>query len=217
MTDRLPHQAVKAVLFDMDGVLIDATDWHYEALNDALSLFGMAIPREQHLAVYDGLPTRHKLKTLTLTRGLPARLHDFINELKQRRTLELAFTQCRPKFIHQFALSRLKAEGYRLAVCSNSIRQTVDAMLNRAALDQYLEFSLSNEDVTRSKPHPEIYSAAMARLGLSPGACIVVEDNANGVEAAKASGAHCMEVASVHDVTYERISRFIAAVEGRTR
>jgi beta-phosphoglucomutase len=137
--------------------------------------------------------------------------------LKQRRTLELAFTQCRPKFIHQFALSRLKAEGYRLAVCSNSIRQTVDAMLNRAALDQYLEFSLSNEDVTRSKPHPEIYSAAMARLGLSPGACIVVEDNANGVEAAKASGAHCMEVASVHDVTYERISRFIAAVEGRTR
>ena len=128
--------AIKAGPFDMDGVLIDATDWHYEALNDALALFGMAIPREQHLAVYDGLPTRHKLKTLTLTRGLPARLHGFINELKQRRTLELAFTHCRPKFIHQFALSRLKAEGYRLAVCSNSIRQTVDAMLGRAALDQ---------------------------------------------------------------------------------
>jgi beta-phosphoglucomutase len=213
--DKRSRQAIKAVLFDMDGVLIDATDWHYEALNDALALFGMAIPREQHLAVYDGLPTRHKLKTLTLTRGLPARLHDFINELKQRRTLELAFTHCRPKFIHQFALSRLKAEGYRLAVCSNSIRQTVDAMLGRAALDQYIEFSLSNEDVTRAKPNPEIYAAAMARMGVAPGACVVVEDNANGIEAAKASGAHCLEVASVNDVTYERITRFISALEGR--
>jgi beta-phosphoglucomutase len=152
-----------------------------------------------------------------LTRGLPPRLHDFINELKQQRTLELAFTHCRPKFIHQFALSRLKAEGYRLAVCSNSIRQTVDAMLGRAALDQYVEFSLSNEDVARAKPHPEIYSAAMARMGLSPGSCVVVEDNANGIEAANAAGAHCLEVASVNDVTYERISRFIAALEGRMR
>jgi beta-phosphoglucomutase-like phosphatase (HAD superfamily) len=215
--DRRPREAIKAVLFDMDGVLSDATDWHYEALNDALALFGMAIPREQHLAVYDGLPTRHKLKTLTLTRGLPARLHDFINELKQRRTLELAFTHCRPKFIHQFALSRLKAERYRLAVCSNSIRQTVDAMLGRAALDQYIEFSLSNEDVTRAKPNPEIYSAAIARMGVAPDACVVVEDNPNGIEAARASGAHCLEVASVNDVTYERITRFISALEGRAR
>ena len=54
---------IKAVLFDMDGVLIDARDWHYEALNKALAIFGMEINRYDHLVTYDGLPTKKKLET----------------------------------------------------------------------------------------------------------------------------------------------------------
>ena len=73
---------IKAVLFDMDGVLIDAKDWHYEALNRALEHFGFAISRESHLSTFDGLPTRAKLQMLTKARGLPERLHEFINSLK---------------------------------------------------------------------------------------------------------------------------------------
>ena len=55
---------IKAIIFDMDGVLIEAKDWHYEALNRALSLFGMEISRYDHLVTYDGLPTTKKLEML---------------------------------------------------------------------------------------------------------------------------------------------------------
>lgn len=207
---------IKAILYDMDGVLIDAKDWHYEALNDALALFGMEIARDEHLALYDGLPTRRKLEMLSASRHLPPRLHGFINEMKQRRTIELAYSRCRPFFHHQYALSRLQAEGYRQAACSNSIRNTVSVMLGQAALLPYFEFYLSNEDVAHPKPHPEIYQAAMERMGLAPTECLVVEDNDHGIRAAKASGAHVMEVADIHGVTYDRIRRHIARAQGET-
>ncbi len=71
---------IKAVLFDMDGVLIDAREWHYLALNRALQLFGKEISREDHLANFDGLPTRKKLERLSVDRGLPTELHEFIND-----------------------------------------------------------------------------------------------------------------------------------------
>ncbi|WP_244574490.1 HAD hydrolase-like protein [Cohaesibacter sp. ES.047] len=74
---------IKAIIFDMDGVLIEAKDWHYEALNRALLLFGYEISRFDHLTTYDGLPTRKKLEMLSAERNLPRSLHSFINEMKQ--------------------------------------------------------------------------------------------------------------------------------------
>lgn len=207
-----PTTAIKAVLFDMDGVLIDARDWHFDALNDSLSLFGLQISRDEHLAVYDGLPTRKKLQMLSRVRGLPPGLHEFINDLKQRRTLEMIFERCRPTFQHQYALSRLKREGYRLAVCSNSIRQTVQIMMQQAALEQYLDLYLSNEDVSKPKPDPEVYILAMQRLGLKPNECLIVEDNDHGLQAARMSGGHVMAVGSVVDVTYTRLVEAISGV-----
>ena len=70
----------------MDGVLIDAKEWHYEALNKALALFGYQISRYEHLVTYDGLPTRKKLEMLSMEQGLPVQLHSFINEMKQLYT-----------------------------------------------------------------------------------------------------------------------------------
>jgi HAD superfamily hydrolase (TIGR01509 family) len=192
---------IRAVIFDMDGVLIDARDWHYEALNRALALFGFSISRYDHLTTFDGLPTRRKLHMLSTTCGLPEELHDFINDMKQRYTLELVYTRCKPRFNHEYALSRLQARGVRLAVASNSIRATIETMMRYAALDRYLEFVVSNEDVARSKPDPEMYILAINRLGLSPEECLIVEDNENGIRAARASGAHVMVVRGVDDVT----------------
>jgi beta-phosphoglucomutase len=98
---------IKAVIFDMDGVLIEAKDWHYEALNKALRLFGMEISRYNHLVTYDGLPTRKKLEMLSKEQGLPIQLHEFINQMKQQYTMELIQSQCKPRFHHEYALSRL--------------------------------------------------------------------------------------------------------------
>jgi beta-phosphoglucomutase-like phosphatase (HAD superfamily) len=159
---------IKAVIFDMDGVLIEAKDWHYEALNRALRLFGLEISRYEHLTTFDGLPTKRKLQMLSAQGNLPAELHDFLNEMKQRYTMEIVGTQCKPRFNHEYALSRLRAEGYRLAVCSNSIRDTINTMMSKAALLHYLEFFVSNQDVAKPKPDPEMYNVAIARLGLVP-------------------------------------------------
>lgn len=205
---------IKAVIFDMDGVLIEAKDWHYEALNRALALFGFSISRYDHLVTFDGLPTSRKLDMLSVERGLPRSLHSFINEMKQRYTMEYVFTKCKPRFIHQYALSKLKAEGYHLAVASNSIRYTVDMMMEKADLDQYLDFKLSNQDVKKAKPDPEIYQVAIARLGLKPEECLIAEDNQNGVKAALSSGAHLFKVDTVNDVTYSKLISRIKEIEG---
>lgn len=204
---------IKAVIFDMDGVLIDAKEWHYEALNKALKLFGYEISRYDHLVTYDGLPTSQKLEMLTLERGMPRKLHSFINELKQQYTVDKIFTDCHPMFTHEYALSNLKAEGYHLAVASNSIRNTVDLMMNKSSLISYLDFFLSNQDVTKGKPDPEIYQVAIAKLGLTPEECLIVEDNKNGIQAARAAGAHVMEVATVYDVNYDNIKKHIKLAE----
>ena len=207
---------IKAVIFDMDGVLIEAKDWHYEALNKALSLFGYTITREEHLSAYDGLPTKVKLQFLTEQKGLPKALHKLINEMKQQYTSAMILQYCRPRFNHEFALAKLKSEGYKMAVCSNSIRNTIELMMEKAALAPYLEFTISNEDVKKSKPDPEIYNKAIERLGLSPKEVLVVEDNINGIKAALASGANLLKVETVDDVTYNNIRARINEIEGKT-
>lgn len=204
---------IKAIIFDMDGVLIDAKDWHYEALNRSLGLFGFSISRYEHLVTYDGLPTAKKLEMLSVERGLPKGLHKFINEMKQIYTMEYVYMKCKPFFIHQYALSRLKSEGYRLALASNSVRLTIDMMMEKADLVRYFDFMLSNQDVTKAKPDPEIYQTAINRLGLEPVECLVVEDNQNGVKAALASGANLLKVETVYDVTYSNIKDKIKELE----
>jgi beta-phosphoglucomutase len=208
---------IKAVIFDMDGVLIEAKDWHYEALNKALGLFGMEISRYDHLVTYDGLPTKKKLEMLSTERGLPVELHDFINEMKQQYTMEIVYARCKPRFFHEFALSRLKQEGYKLAVASNSVRQTVQVMMSQAALMDYLDFFLSNQDVKVGKPDPEIYTKAIAGLDLSPQECLIVEDNEKGIQAAKASGAWLMEVEEIEEVNYQNIMAHIMRIEGQEK
>lgn len=204
---------IKAILFDMDGVLIDAKDWHYEALNKALAIFGMEINRYDHLVTYDGLPTKKKLEMLSLERGLPRALHSFINDMKQEFTFQLGYAKCKPTFNHQYALSHLKAQGYKMAACSNSIRKTMDVLFERAALTNYFDFYLSNEDVKESKPHPEMYLTAINRLKLLPEECLILEDNENGIKAANASGAHLLVIHDVHEVNFENITKRIYEIE----
>lgn len=204
---------IKAVIFDMDGVLIEAKEWHYEALNRALLLFGYEISRYTHLTTYDGLPTKTKLEMLSLEKGLPRELHAFINEMKQAYTMEMVHALCKPRFIHEYALSSLKSMGYKLAVASNSIRHTVEIMMCKSRLDHYLTEMTAASDITYPKPHPEIYLTTMGKLGLLPQECLVVEDNENGIKAALASGAHLLAVRDVQEVNLHNILERIGKIE----
>ena len=206
---------IACVLFDLDGVLVDATEWHYVALNRALALFGFDITRYEHLSDYNGLPTRKKLQMLSVEKGLPAALHNTLNRLKQVYTRDEILTRCRPVFEKEYMLSRLRKDGYRMAVCSNSIRDSLEMMVRQSGLDEYFDFLVSNEDVSRSKPDPEIYETGMARLGVTPAETMIVEDSPHGLEAARRSGAHVCQVSGFTDVDYFKVRSAIDRAEQR--
>ena len=197
----------------MDGVLIDARDWHYGALNRALNHFGFNISRYDHLVTFDGLPTRKKLEMLSREQGLPTSLHGFLNDLKQLYTMELVHARCKPVFQHEYALSKLRAAGYKLAVASNSVRNSIEVMMQKSNLSPYLDTIVSNQDVKVGKPDPEIYQKTMSILGVNPEETLVVEDNEHGIASARAAGAHLMIVEEVTDVTLDNILKHISQAE----
>ena len=200
---------IKAVIFDMDGVLVDADKWHYNALNVALQHADVdPISWQEHLTVYKGIPTRDKLRILTDRKGLDPELWDLVSKTKQEVTQQIIASFSTPDG-EKIEMLRLLSRRYPVVVCSNSIRETVDVMLAGAGLSEFIDFTLSNEDVARSKPDPEVYFAAFERLGLRPEECVIIEDSDVGKAAAIASGGVLCSVNDPADVNYYRVMRTI--------
>ena len=196
----------RAVLFDMDGVLIDARDWHYEALNEALQLFGLEINRSDHLNRFDGLSTKQKLRMLSEDGLLPVELHKTVEAVKQDRTLRIAAQKCFPNVSHQILISRLKHSGFKVGLVTNSIRKSTEFMLEYAGLLHFMDVVITNEDVAQGKPHPDGYNLAMSKLGVSPSETLVVEDGDYGIMAAESAG---IEVIKVKDPSAVSIDLFL--------
>lgn len=190
----------KAILFDLDGVLVDMPRGHYEALNRALSLFGAKIEEGEHHTTYNGLPTRKKIEKLEQEGRLPEGLREFINDVKQQHTKKVIPEYCAPDYSKIILLNELRRRGYKLACCSNSIRETLHLMLKSAGLFEFFDVIIGNDEVTNSKPHPEMYLTAFSRLGVTPEEAIIVEDSPHGIAAAEASGARVFKVRGVEDV-----------------
>ena len=199
---------IKAILFDLDGVLVDAREIHYNSLNNALNKFGYVISRDEHLSTYDGLPTKKKLQILTEKKGLPVQLYEEIWKSKQQETTKILDQLQFDERLRQI-LRTLKEEGYKLAACSNSIRESTKMMLLRRGLLEYLEFFLSNQDVLTPKPSPEMYLRAMIQLNMRPKECLIVEDSHIGRQSAIDSGAHLLGVKDSTDITLEKIKTAI--------
>ena len=198
----------KIVIFDIDGVLIESRELHYQSLNDALRSIDpkYVITRDEHLSVYDGLNTTKKLKMLSETKGLPAEYHDMVWQRKQMATFEL---------IKKFGLddnlinifSKLKSLGYLIAVASNSIRETVKLSLLKIGVMEYVDYYVSNQDVTHPKPFPEMYWKCMSTLKALPKDTLIVEDSHIGRQGALDSGAILLAVEDSHDVTWDKIDK----------
>ena len=193
----------KAVLFDMDGVLIDARDWHYDALNEALRIFGVEISRSDHLSRFNGLSTRKKLNMLTAEGLIPYELHEAIQSIKQDRTLRIAAQMCFPIVSHQVLITRLKALDIKVGLVTNSIRKSSEFMLEYAGLLKFMDVVVTNEDVVEGKPNPAGYLLAMERLGVLPSETIVIEDGEYGILAAEAAGATVIKVNDPFEVSLE--------------
>lgn len=197
---------IKLIIFDLDGVLVDAKKIHYDTLNKALSEFNsdFTISMEEHLNRYDGLKTSQKLKMLTDEKGLPIDLHQRVWVLKQKYTIEeLKNLSIDNKLID--TIDKLSSLGYKIACCSNSIRKTVLTVLSKIGIIEYFDIILSNEDVKNSKPHPEIYWSAMSNLSLLPEETLIIEDSPYGLQAAHGSKSHILRVKNPTEVNYLNI------------
>ncbi len=201
---------ITCILFDLDGTLVDAKDWHYEALNRALEESDRhPIPRDLHLAEYDGLPTRVKLKKLGIT-GADAAA---INVRKQVLTSDVINERCKFNPDLRRELAKLWHLGYRMAMYSNAMRASCDAMMWGSGIADYFHFWISAEEVNNPKPDPEGWLKLMSAFGVMPTQTLIVEDSAVGMASAMAAGAHLFRVQSPQDITCDGILTHIGELD----
>ena len=201
---------IKLIIFDLDGVLVDARELHYNALNKALESIDKkyVINREEHLSTYDGLSTTKKLNLLTKNKKLPKELHDSVWRVKQEMTRQIIDGFSVDSRI-QSILRSLKSEGYAIACATNSIRETAKLQLIRKGFFEYIDFMYSNQDVKNPKPNSEMYMRCMIKAGVNPNETLIVEDSHIGRKGAIASGGVLCGVKNTTEVTYDKIKKYI--------
>lgn len=204
--------SLKLVIFDMDGVLVDACDWHKDAFNQALEeLCGYKISDEEHYAEFNGLPTKTKLAKLA-EKGIvkeEKKLLKEINNLKQENTIRIIEESCTYDNSKVSLVSWLKLKGIKVACFTNSIRKTAELMLDKCGVLEELDLLVTNQDVINPKPDPEGYLKALKHFNINPQDAMIVEDSPKGIKAATAAGCKIMKVDNATQVYTENIRRFI--------
>jgi len=203
--------AIRGVLFDLDGVLVDACEWHYLALNKALrEVAGFVISRIEHDTIFNGLPTRAKLALLLKQGRIRERVVEQIWDLKQQYTTESITQNSTPDMAIISLHQRLHERGIKIACVTNSIGESAKLMLSMTQQLRYFDLLITNEMVKHPKPHAEGYIRAMVRLALMPDECLIVEDSDKGMQAAMAAGAHIQRVCNSRE-TAEAVWTFCCA------
>jgi HAD superfamily hydrolase (TIGR01509 family) len=202
----------RAIIFDLDGVLVDSKELHYEALNLALRSINekYVISVHDQASVFEGMTTRSKLDILSHTRGLPRELHEYIWTLKQQYSAAMFEDLPRDEELIDI-FKFISSQGISIGVASNSIRKTLTNCLLSLGLLDYVDISLSNEDVSNPKPNPEIYNKCMLMLNAVPTSTVVFEDSIIGKQAAKQSGAFLVEIEGRKDITMMHVQEKIAS------
>jgi HAD superfamily hydrolase (TIGR01509 family) len=204
------NHSIKLIVFDLDGVLVEAKQIHFDTLNTALWEIGQSnkyiISEAEHLSIYDGLKTNQKLELLTQNKGLQPNTYETVWNRKQQLTIE-AISELQPDLEKIELFKELRNRGYKLACASNSIRRSVLVMLAKIGIIEYMDLIISNEDVKNSKPHPEMYWKTMSMMGVLPEETLIVEDSPHGLLAASRSRANVLRVDSPKDLVLSKIIR----------
>lgn len=192
---------IKAIMYDLDGVLVDACEWHYIALNKALKkISNDVISRVEHETVFNGLPTKTKLDILIKQGRVRKEDLQAIWDMKQNLTKETIEENAKidekkiTLHVHSWKL------GIKMVCVTNSITETASLMLEKTGQLSYMDFIVSNEMVRNPKPHGEGYIRAMVKLGTMPDECLIVEDSEKGLKAAASTGAFVLHVKGPDEV-----------------
>jgi HAD superfamily hydrolase (TIGR01509 family) len=202
--------SLKLVIFDMDGVLVDACGWHKDALNEALEeICGYVIPDQEHYSTFNGLPTRTKLHKLTEMGIIAADRHELVSELKQEKTIDIIEKRARRDESKIELIRWLKDKEIITACFTNSISKTAILMLKKVGAHDLLDCLVTNQDVQNPKPDPEGYLKILEIFNCSAGNTMIVEDSPKGLTAAYASGCSVMEVKNSKQVTKNTVEDYI--------
>jgi beta-phosphoglucomutase len=206
---RLP----RAVLWDMDGTLVDSAEYHYAAWHDTLADAGHELTRDEFAATFG------QLNDTILRRLLGADLGSDeiqrIGDLKESRYRELV----RVRGISALpgacdCVRQLRAARWRQALASSGPRANGEAVLAAIGLTELFDALASAEDVTHGKPHPEVFLVAAERVGVAPSRCVVVEDAPAGVEAGRRAGMRTIGVLNMHPhLDADRVVRTLSELD----
>jgi HAD superfamily hydrolase (TIGR01509 family) len=183
-----------AVLLDLDGTLVDTEGLWWAAESEVFAGLGHVL-EEAHRAVVVGGPMARSLGHLMEVTGTTATLAELMHAVNSR--FEHLVARGAPLMPGaRRLLTELTAHAVPTALVSASHRRTIDVML-RSLGPEHFAFTLAGDEIGRTKPHPDPYLAAAARLGADPAHCVVVEDTLTGVASAEAAGCHVVAVPSV--------------------
>ena len=175
---------IRAVLWDIDGTLLESEPLHWEALVTVTNAVGGRLTEDSYLS-YLGLGMGAVFDKVTRAFDLSIDYQSWFDRITDHYVREAHRIPCRPGAVER--VDALAARGVPQACVSNSSRRVVEANLRRLARP-HLRFGLSRDDVVNGKPHPEPYLTAAEQLGVRPSECLVVEDSPVGAKAGKAAG-----------------------------
>lgn len=206
----MKRKNIKLVIFDMDGVLVDACEWHRLSLNKALKeVCNYEISKKDHYSIYNGIPTKVKLSLLADKSLIPEDKKNAVYERKQQLTVEIIEKHAKIRKEKIEMIQHLKSMGLIVACYTNSIRMTAELMLKKTGVLNELDFLLTNQEVSNCKPDPEGYNFIVKKYDLEKDQVLIVEDSPKGKRAAYASGCHVLEVANPDEVCIDIIKEHI--------
>ena len=183
----------RAVLWDLDGTLVDSAEFHWLSWRDTMAAEGVSLTYQQFLDTFG--QKNDRILPGWLGPGADADRIRRVGDAKEAEYRRLASVHgLNPLPGAASWVRRLHAQGWQQAIASSAPGENVGVMLRALALDGMFEAIVSAEDVTRGKPDPQVFLAAAERLGVPRDRCIVVEDAAVGVQAARSAGMRCIGV-----------------------
>lgn len=194
-------KTVKAILFDLDGTLIDSETSHYNCWNALLSAYGERLDHDLYMKDYSGVALAINAQKLIDTYHLDVRLAELVQRreemmLKTFRDDEISMMPYAMETIAFFYKKTIP-----LALVTSSSRAEVAAILEKSCLKNIFTYTVTRDDVMHVKPHPEPYLRAVALLGCRKEDCIVIEDTASGISSAKSAGLTCFAVQQAPSTT----------------
>lgn len=178
-------------IFDVDGVLLDSEPLYRAMHCQWFAELGFTLPEAQHLSMI-GMAANKFWQYLKDQYHLSGEITDYIAEEKARKFQTLQTTPLMPSVGIETMLQTLQILGFPTGIASSGLLKNIELILSRLKLEAFFDHIVSGEQVSRGKPEPDIFLQVAAHFNISPEACVVIEDSANGVAGAKAAGMFCV-------------------------